>query len=174
MAIALSDISLPVFIQMLGGLDGLVDKAAAYCADRKVDPDALLHARLAPSMYDFARQIRAICDWPVLAICHTTGAKAPEFAAGDKTFADLKARIATTIAFVQSADRAAFDAAEARELDVSIGANKRFMHGKDYIAHRVLPQFYFHVTAAYSILRHSGLELSKSDYMGKVPGQRIP
>ena len=112
MAIALSDISLPVFIQMLGGLDGLVDKAAAYCADRKVDPDALLHARLAPSMYDFARQIRAICDWPVLAICHTTGAKAPEFAAGDTTFADLKARIATTVAFVQSADRAAIDAAE--------------------------------------------------------------
>ncbi len=172
MALALSTISLPVFVQMLGSVGDLVDKAAAYCADRKVDPDAILQARLAPSMYHFARQIKTLCDWPVKAITYLTGAAAPEFAAQDRTFADLKARIAATIAFVQAADAAAINASEARDIDLSQGSNKRIMTGKDYVVHRVLPQFFFHVTTAYAILRHSGLDVGKSDYMGKVPGQR--
>jgi len=172
MAIALSTISLPVFLQMLGSLDDLVGKAAAYCADRKVDPDAILQARLAPSMYHFERQVRTVCDWPVKTIGYLTGAGAPEFPAQDRTFADMKARIAATIAFVQAADAAAIDASEARDIDLSQGSTKRIMTGKDYVVHRVMPHFFFHVTAAYAILRHSGLDVGKGDYMGKVPGQR--
>ena len=168
----LSEISLPVFVQMLNAMTGVIDKAAKHAADRKYEPASLLHARLFPNMYDFARQIQALCDWPIGAVAQMTGATPPKFDAKDESFEDLKARIAKTLAFVQSTDVKAYDASAERVLDLSTASNKRFMKGKDFIVHRVLPQFYFHMTAAYSILRTNGLDLSKGDYMGKVPGTK--
>ena len=168
----LSEVSLPVFVQMLNGVAAVIDKAEKHAGERKYEPAALLNARLFPNMYTYARQIKAMCDWPVEAIKFMTGREAPKFAGKDESFADLTARIATTLAFIQSPDAAAFDASGEKLLDLSSATNKRFMKGKDYVIHRVLPQFYFHVTTAYGILRHNGLDLSKGDYMGKVPGTR--
>ncbi len=166
----LSEISLPVFVQMLNAVSAIVDKAAKHAADRKYDPASLLQARLFPNMYTFARQIQAMCDWPIQAISLTTGKPAPKLAASDATFADLKTRLDATLAYIQAADIAAYDAAAETVFDVSTPAAKRSQKGKDFVLHRVLPQFYFHVTTAYAILRHNGLDLSKGDFMGKVPG----
>jgi len=168
----LSEVTLPVFTQMLGSMAAIIDKLADHAGQRKIDPNAFLQARLFPNMYSFARQIKALCDWPVLAITHLTGCKGPAFAAEDLTFEDLKARIKITIEFVNSADVAAYNASQDRDIDLSQGTNKRIMTGRDYLIHRALPQFFFHVTTAYAILRSNGLDLSKADFMGKVPGQR--
>jgi hypothetical protein len=172
MAYELSDVSLPVFRQMLGGVLGVLDKAEAYATEKRYEPAALLQARFFPNMYHFARQIQALCDWPAVAVKNLTGATPPAFGEADKSFADLKARVEKTLAFVNAADIAAYNAAATRDIDLSQGSTKRIMTGKDYVIHRVLPQFYFHVTTAYDLLRHNGLDLVKGDYMGNVPGQR--
>lgn len=169
MNISLYEASVPVFSQMLGGTSGLLDKMNAHCTERKIDPSILLSARLFPNMYALSRQVQVASDWANKS-CAWLGDVAPLAFTNDETNADqLKARIAKVIVFINGIDRGAMDAGALREISWKAGANTRRMMGQDFLLHQAMPQFYFHQTAAYSILRHNGVELAKRDFMGAVP-----
>jgi hypothetical protein len=169
MSLPLYQASIPVMLQMLGGLSGICDKASAHCTEKKIDPSALLTARLFPNMYTFQKQVQVATDWVRNTTAMLSGVEAPKPANDEKTFDDLRARIASTVAFVNSIDPAKISAAEGREITWSTSANTRVMMGEDFALHQALPQFFFHVTSAYAILRHNGVELVKRDFMGDVP-----
>lgn len=169
MSLPLYQASISVMLQMLGSLSGLCDKASAHCAEKKIDPNALLTARLFPNMYAFQKQVQVATDWARNTAAMLAGVEAPKPANDEKTFDDLRARIAATVAFVNSIDPAQINAAEGREITWSTSANTRVMAGEDFALHQALPQFFFHVTSAYAILRHNGVELVKRDFMGDVP-----
>jgi len=169
MSLPLYQASIPVMLQMLGGLSGLCDKASAHCAEKKIDPSALLTARLFPNMYMFQKQVQVATDWVRNTAAMLSGVEAPKLANDEKTFDDLRARIASTVAFVNSIDPDQISAAEGREITWATSANTRVMMGEDFALHQALPQFFFHVTSAYAILRHNGVELAKRDFMGDVP-----
>jgi hypothetical protein len=161
--------SVPVFSQLLGGTSGIIDKMGVHCTEKKIDPSILLSARLFPNMYTFSRQVQVASDWANRA-CAWLGDVAPLSFANDEASADeLKARIAKVIAFINGIDKAAIEAGATREISWPAGPNTRRMIGQDFLLHQALPQFYFHQTAAYSILRHNGVELAKRDFMGAVP-----
>ena len=161
--------SVPVFSQLLGGTSGILDKMSAHCTERKIDPSILLSARLFPNMYTFGRQVQVASDWANRA-CAWLGDVEPLTLTNEEASVDeLKARIAKVIAFINGIDRAAINAGALREISWKAGMTTRRMMGQDFLLHQALPQFYFHQTAAYSILRHNGVELAKRDFMGAVP-----
>ena len=169
MSLSLYQAHIPLMLQMLGSLAGMCDKAAAHCADRKIDPQALLTARLFPNMYSLQKQIQVSTDWARTTASMLSGVEVQKPAHEEKTFDELRARIAATVAFVKSIDPAKIDAAEGREITWSTSANTRVMLGEDFALHQAMPQFFFHVTTAYAILRHNGVDLAKRDFMGDVP-----
>jgi hypothetical protein len=173
MSMPLYQAVVPVMLQMLGGLSGICDKGSAYCAEKKIDPSALLMARLYPNMYMFSKQVQVATDWARNTAAMLAGVEAPKLANDEKTFDDLRARIASAVAFVNSIDPAKIDAAQGREITWSTSSNTRVMVGEDFALHQALPQFFFHVTSAYAILRHNGVELAKRDFMGDVPRVKI-
>lgn len=159
--------SVPVFKQMLGSLDALIDKAAAHAAEKKIEPTALLQARLFPDMFAFVRQIQIACDFAKSVPARIAGAEVPAYEDAEQTFDELKARIAKTLAFIDGLDAAKFEGGEQREIVLRAGTpkEKRFS-GQAYLLNYGLPQFFFHVTTAYDLLRHNGVEVGKKDYMG--------
>lgn len=169
MSLSLSQATTPVILQMLGSLSNLCDKGAAHCAEKKIDPTALLTARLYPNMFMFQKQIQVATDWARNTVGRLAGVEIPKIVDDEKSFEELKARIDTAIAFVKSVDFAAIDAASDKEISWMAGPNKRAMQGADFALHQALPQFFFHCTTAYAILRHNGVELAKRDFMGDVP-----
>lgn len=169
MSLSLYQASVPVMLQMLGGLSAICDKASAHCAERKIDPTALLTARLYPNMYAFQKQVQVATDWARNTAAMLAGIEASKMAHEETSFDALRTRIAETVAFVKSIDPAKIDAAEGREISWSTATNTRLMMGEDFALHQALPQFFFHVTCAYAILRHNGVELAKRDFMGDVP-----
>jgi hypothetical protein len=169
MSLPLYQAVIPVMLQMLGGLSGTCDKASAHCAEKKIDPSALLTARLYPNMYMFQKQVQVATDWARNTASMLAGVEAPKPANDEKSFDDLRARIASTVAFVNSIGPEKINAAEGREITWATSANTRVMMGEDFALHQALPQFFFHVTSAYAILRHNGVELAKRDFMGDVP-----
>ena len=169
MNVSLYEASVPVFSQLLGGTSGVLDKMSAHCAEKNIDPSVLINSRLFPNMYALGRQVQTACDW-ANNTCAWLGGVAPlAFTNDEKTAEELKARIAKAIAFINAIDKAAIDAGAMREISWKAGQNTRRMVGKDFLLHQAMPQFYFHQTAAYSILRHNGVELAKRDFMGAVP-----
>ncbi|HEY8579282.1 MAG TPA: DUF1993 domain-containing protein [Beijerinckiaceae bacterium] len=169
MAISLSEASTPVFAQMLGAMVGVLDRLSAHCAERKIEPAVLLGDRLFPNMYPLGRQLRLISDWANNTCAWLAGQQPLAFANDEATIADYRQRLVRTIEFIESLDKAAIDAGEAREIVWKAGVNTRRMLGKDFLLHQALPQFFFHQTTAYAILRHNGIDLAKRDYMGVVP-----
>ncbi len=159
--------SVPVFTQMLGGLSGVLAKAQAHVEDKKLDPAALLQARLFPDMFPLLRQVQVACDFAKSVTARLAGAEVPKHDDTEQSFADLQARIASVLAFIQGLDMAQFDAAASREVVSQAGTpkEKRFT-GQVYLLNYGMPHFYFHVTTAYSILRHNGVEVGKKDYVG--------
>jgi hypothetical protein len=172
MPVSLYDASVPVMLQMLGALSGVIDKAAAHCADRKVEPAALLTARLYPNMYMFQKQVQVACDWARNTAGRLAGIDIPKTADDETSFDDLKSRISRAVEFLKSVDAAAVEAGADRDIRWAAGPNTREMNGADFVLHQALPQFFFHVTTAYDILRHNGVELAKRDFMGQVPRMR--
>lgn len=150
----------------LGVLDTLLDKAAASAAARKFDVAVLLGARLAPDMFPLTRQVQIACDMAKGMAGRLAGQTLPVFEDVETSVAELKARIARTIAYVESIDDAAFDGAEQREVRVPTRVEELVFEGRDYLVGFALPNFYFHVTAVYLILRHNGVELGKRDFLG--------
>jgi len=167
MSLTLYQASVPVFIRMLGNLAGILEKAAEHCAARKIDPAALIRFRLYPDMFDFARQVQVACDHARNGAARLAGVEAPELEKREQSFEELIERVRKTIAYLETLRPEQFDAAETREIAIQRGETTLTYTGLDYLLNRVLPNFYFHVTTAYDILRHNGVELGKRDYLGR-------
>jgi len=167
MTLSMHAASVPVFRQMLGSLDNLLAKAESHAAERKIDPAALLQARLFPDMFPLLKQVQIACDFAKGVSGRLAGVELPVFDDSEQTFAELRALVAKTIAFISGLDAARFDGSEDREIVLRPGTPKerRFV-GQAYLLNYGLPQFFFHVTTAYALLRHNGVELGKKDYMG--------
>jgi hypothetical protein len=159
--------SVPVFNQMLGGLNGVLSKAEAHVTARKIDPAALLQARLFPDMFGLVRQVQVACDFAKSVSARLAGVEVPSFDDTEQSFADLQARIEKTLAFINGLKASQFEGSDTREIVTQAGTpkEKRFS-GPSYLLNYGLPHFFFHVTAAYSILRHNGVEIGKKDYIG--------
>ncbi len=168
MSISMHAASVPVFTQMLGSLSTLLHKAESHAEQRKIDADALLQARLFPDMFPLRRQVQIACDFARGVSARLAGVEVPASPDTEKSFADLQALIDKTLSFIGSLSPSQFDKSELREIVTRPGTpkEKRF-NGQAYLLSYGLPQFFFHVTTAYALLRHNGLELGKGDYMGK-------
>jgi uncharacterized protein len=167
---SMSNASIPVFEISLNALSALLDKAAAYCEGKKIDPAALLNTRLFPDMFPLTRQVQSACDQAKNGGARLAGIDPPRYEDNEQTIAELKARIAKTVAFLKTLDAKKIEASADREITFPLGpTNKGHMKGADYLNHFVLPNFYFHLTTAYDILRHCGMEIGKRDFFGAIP-----
>lgn len=166
---SMSNASIPVFEVGLNALSALLDKAEAYAKAKSIDPTVLLNARLFPDMFAFTRQVQSACDQAKNGAARLAGIDPPSYEDHEKTIAELKARIAKTVAFVKTLDKKKIDDSADREITLPLGPNKGYMKGADYLNHFAVPNFYFHVTTAYNILRHCGVEIGKRDFLGALP-----
>lgn len=167
MSISMYAASVPVFKQMLGSLIGILDKADAHAAARKIDPAVLLQTRLFPDMLPLVRQLQIACDFATGVSARLAGDEVPAYDDNEQGLAQLKSRLERTVAYLDTLDAARFDGSEEREILTRPGTPKeRRFRGQDYLLSYGLPQFFFHVTTAYALLRHNGVEIGKRDYMG--------
>jgi hypothetical protein len=167
MTVSMYKISVPIFVQFLTALGAVLDKAAAHCEGKKIDPSALLGARLFPDMFPLLRQVRAATDHAVSATARLAGAEPLVFPNTETTFAELGERIAKAIDFVKGFKPAQLDGTEDKAIKITFpsGATRDFT-GQSLLLGNSLPNFYFHCTTAYDILRQCGVELGKRDFMG--------
>jgi hypothetical protein len=172
MAISMYSASVPTFQHMLRNLSHILSKGEAFAEAKKCDPTALTTFRLAPDMLPFTRQILIACDGAKNGTMRLSGVEAPKFDDKEASFEELKARVQKTIDYLASVPQAALDGTEDKEITFPVGKEKtRTMKGEAYLKHWVLPNFFFHITTAYAILRHNGVELGKQDYLvGGNPG----
>ncbi len=167
---SMSRAAIPSFEIGLNALSAILDKAQAYAEAKRFDSAVLVESRLFPDMFPLRRQVQIACDQAKNGGARLAGTEPPKHEDNEKTLAELKARIAKTVAFVRTLDGSKIDAAGDREITFPLGPeNKGHMRGADYLNHFVLPNFYFHLTAAYAILRHCGVELGKRDFLAGVP-----
>ena len=159
--------TVPLFKQLLGALSAVLAKAQAQAEARKIEPVALLQARLAPDMFPLLRQVRVACDFAKSVAGRLAGVDLPVFEDNEQSFDDLQARIATTLAFLNGLTPLQFEGSATREIVTQAGTpkEKRFA-GQSYLLNYGLPHFFFHVTTAYNILRHNGMDVGKTDYIG--------
>ena len=158
----------PQFMKMLNNLAGLFDKAVAHAATKKYDPELLLLERLAPDQFAFARQIQIACDTAKVGVARLTGKAAPTHADTEKTIAELRTRISETIAFLADVTEADFAGAAERTITQPRWEGKT-LTGQEFAVQHVIPNFYFHVTTAYALLRANGVDVGKRDYLGAMP-----
>ena len=168
MPLSMYQASVPAFLQLLNSLSAILDKAEVYSAQRKIDPAVLLNYRLAPDMFPLSRQVQIAADHAKGCCARLAGREVPKYPDDEASFADLRARIARTVAFVQSFEPSDLDRSEEREIAITVAGQPMRFKGQHYLANFVLPNFYFHATAAYAILRHAGLPIGKRDFMGAV------
>jgi len=174
MPFSMSQASLPVFEIGLNALSGVLDKAVAYATSKKVEPSVILGWRLAPDMFALTRQIQIACDGAKNGSARLAGVEPPKFEDTETTIDQLKGRLAKTVAFLKTLDPKAIDASADRDVTFPLGgATKGQMKGADYLNHFVLPNFYFHITAAYAIVRTCGADIGKRDFLGAIPVTRI-
>jgi hypothetical protein len=159
--------STPRFANLLRNLSVLLDKAEAHCAAKKIDPVALTTYRLFPDMFPLTRQVQIACDSAKGAVARLAGVEIPKHEDTEQTFADLKARIAKTIDFLESVPASRVDGSEEKEVVLQMRSGERRFKGMQYLLGHAYPNFYFHVTTAYNILRHNGVEIGKADFIGK-------
>jgi hypothetical protein len=167
MTISLYKCSVPIFVQFLTALSAVLDKAAAFAAAKKVEESVLLNMRLAPDMFPLLRQVRAATDHAINACGRLAGVELPSFANNEASIAELKERIAKTVDFLKGLRPAQIDGQEGKEIKITFpsGATREFT-GQSLLLNNSLPNFYFHCTTAYDILRHCGVELGKRDFLG--------
>jgi uncharacterized protein len=170
MSNALYQATIPVFEQLLTALSAIVEKAIAHAAAHKIDPAVLVSARLYPDMLPFVRQTQIACDHAKHVAGRLSGDEAPRFGDNEASLEDIKARIAKTLDYIRTVSAAAIDAGADREITIPLGDRIMKMKGADYVNHYALPNFYFHCTTAYDILRHNGVEIGKRDFIGAPRG----
>ena len=166
MTISMYQASVPRFVNILGNLSNILDKAQAHADAKKLDPAALTSYRLFPDMLPMTTQVQIACDAAKGAVARLAGVEIPAYEDKEKTLADLKARIAKTVAFIQSVAPAQIDGSEDKEIVLKRGDKETRYKGMQFLLGHALPNFYFHVTTAYNILRHNGVEIGKRDYLG--------
>lgn len=156
----------PSYTHALRSLSSILTKAEKHCEDRKIDPNALLTARLFPDMLNFSRNVLVACDTAKGLAARLSQTDNPSYEDNEATFAELQVRIAKTIEFMDSVPDAAFEGAEGREIVMKFGPEERTFIGSAYFTGFAVPNFYFHMTTAYDILRHNGVEIGKRDFLG--------
>lgn len=167
MSISMYSTSIPVFKQLLNALSDVLAKAEAHATEKKIDPNALLQARLFPDMFPLVRQVQIAADFAKSVPARLAGAEVPAYEDNEQSFADLHARIKKTLAFIDGLSVEKIDASEALEIVLRPGTPKeKKLSGQTYLLGYGLPQFFFHVTTAYDILRHNGVDIGKRDFMG--------
>lgn len=167
MALSMYDLSVPVFSRGLGQLAHLLEKSLAHARANDIDPAALVDARLAPDMLTLAGQIQRASDASKLGVARIAGITAPSFPDEEKTYDDLLARIAKTQDFLATVDRALVDGQEERSVTIKAREGEAHFTAQRYLLQFALPNFFFHLTTAYGVLRHKGMPIGKMDYLGK-------
>ena len=168
MSITMHTASVPVFIRMLGNLGTWLDKAEAHAQAKKFDPAVYLGARLAPDMLPFTKQIQIACDGAKFGVSRLAGIEAPKFDDSEASITDLRERVRVTVAFIQSVPASKIDGTEDKDVTIPRRDGPMTLKGEVYLKHYVMPNFYFHLTMAYALLRHNGVELGKADYLGAL------
>ncbi|HEX7644996.1 MAG TPA: DUF1993 domain-containing protein [Burkholderiaceae bacterium] len=166
MALSMYQISIPVFTRALNNLSAILNKGAAHAEARKIDPSVFINSRLAPDMFPLSRQVQIATDAVKGCAARLAGLDIPSFADTEASFPELQERIAKTQAFLNSVTEAQLEGSESKTVLLKIRGNDVEMKGLPYLNGFVLPNLFFHVTTAYAILRHNGVELGKSDYLG--------
>ena len=166
MTLSIYSASIPVFKQILNSLSAILDKAESHVADKKIDPNALLNFRLYPDMLPFVRQIQIATDFAKGCGARLAGADVPPYEDSEQSFAELKTRIAKTVAFIDALPQADIDGSETRAITTGSGEKTKHFTGQTYLFHYALPHFFFHATTAYDILRHNGIDVGKKDFIG--------
>ena len=168
MSISMHSAVVPVFVRMFGNLSLWLDKAEAHATVKKFDPQIYLTARLAPDMLPFPKQIQIACDAAKFGVARLAGIDAPKFDDTEASLAELRVRIQRTVEFVRSVPASQIDGTEVKDVVVPRRDGSITLKGEFYLKHFVMPNFYFHVTTAYALLRHCGVDLGKSDYLGAL------
>ena len=166
MSITMHSASVPIFVRMLANVSTWLDKAEAHAAAKKFDTSVYLGARLAPDMLPFTKQIQIACDTVKFCVARLAGVDSPKFDDNETTLTELRERINATIAYVKSVPAAQIDGSEEKEITLPRRDGPVIMKGEAYLKHFVLPNFFFHLTTAYALLRHNGVEVGKMDYLG--------
>ena len=168
MTLSMYQTSAPRFVAMLNNLSAILDKGKAYAESKKIEATVLTSDRLFPDMFTLARQVQIACDSAKGAMARLAGVEIPKHEDTEQTFDELKARIARTIAFVETLKPAHIDGSEDREIVLKAGGTEVKFKGANYLLDYALPNLYFHVTTAYNILRHNGVDVGKWDYLGRL------
>jgi hypothetical protein len=168
MSLSMYSASLPTFIHGLRNLSAILTKAAAYAETKKIDPSVLINARIAPDMFPLARQIQIATDGVKGCAARLAGIDVPSYSDTETTFPELQERIAKTIAFMQSVKADQIDGSEGRDIILKIGGKEMKFEGQAYLLQFVIPNFYFHTSIAYAILRHNGVEIGQKDFLGNI------
>jgi hypothetical protein len=159
-------VSVPIFIQHLTALSAVLDKAAAHAEQKKIDPSALLGMRLYPDMYSMGRQVMEACRHPARVCGMLAGVEGPEVGKSESTIPELKALIAQVLGFLKGLKPSQIDGTEDKEITVKGSSGERKYTGQSLLLNHSMPNFYFHCTTAYDLLRHAGLDLVKRDFIG--------
>ena len=159
--------SAPRFVNMLKNLSALLDKAQAHAEAKKIEPAALTTARLFPDMFPLTRQVQIACDTAKGAVARLAGVEIPKHEDTEQSFVELKGRVERTIGFIESLKPAQIDGSEAKEIVMKMRSGEVKLEGLQYLMSFAYPNFYFHATTVYNILRHNGVEVGKRDFLGK-------
>lgn len=168
MALSMYQASVPALIHGLENLKAILGKAAAYAEAKKIEPAVLTGSRLYPDMFPLSRQVQIATDITKGGVGRLAGLELPGFPDTEVTFAELQARVQKTIDFIKTATPAQIDGTEGKDIQLKVGGRDMRFNGQDYLLQFVLPNFYFHISVAYAILRHNGLDIGKADYLGKI------
>ncbi len=167
MTISMYQASVPRFVNILNNLSGILDKAQAHIDAKKIDVSVLTTYRLFPDMLPMTTQVLIACDAAKGVVARLAGIEIPVYEDNEKTLAELKARIARTVDFIQSVTPAQIDGTEDKDIVTKRGDKETHYKGMQFLLGHALPNFYFHVTTTYNILRHNGIEIGKRDFLGK-------
>ena len=168
MSLSMYQASVPVFTRALGNLSNILDKGVAFAETRKIEPSVLINSRLAPDMLPLSKQVQIATDMAMRGSARLAGVDFTNMPDTETSFAELQARLSKTVAFVKSLTASQIDGSEAKSITIKVGPGEMTFTGQDYLLNFVLPNLFFHVTAAYLILRHNGVELGKMDFLGGV------
>ncbi len=168
MSLSMYEASIPVLARMLGNLSNILGKAEANAQARSIDPKVFVESRLAPDMYPLARQVQIASDMAKGCAARLAGVEVPSWADTEASFEELQARITKTLDFIRGIDAAQLEGSETRTVVLKMRSGEISFSGRDYLLNFALPNFYFHITTAYAILRHNGVDVGKLDYLGGV------
>ena len=169
MGISMHSASVPLFVRMLGNVLGWLDKAEAHAAAKKFDASVYLGARLAPDMLPLTKQVQIASDAAKFCVARLAGVEAPKFDDTETTLAELRERVRKTIDYVQSVPAAQIDGSEDKDVTVPRRDGPVIVKGEPYLTQFALPNFFFHITTTYALLRHNGVDLGKADFLGPLP-----